>query len=240
MTGASDTLDPIQAAEAGIAGSKHLIASVANDLSQQERWLAHYRVAERRHARRLWFQELIYQLELRRQRLMRWSKRLALIALRWARSAAQFLSRTAVSLVSILRRVTTACFVWLRPRAYALALALAEMACRLLSLDCRDVGRPRPRLAQRGFDRFRLDRPYSLEPSPPPSGNGSPPAGLGRASKRELSPGPPSREHRLVLRGARCSRGHSRFRCNESLVAWRLGRGRRLDNSPARPSLQRL
>ena len=41
MTGASDTLDPIAAAEAGIVGSKHLIASVANDLSQQERWLAH-------------------------------------------------------------------------------------------------------------------------------------------------------------------------------------------------------
>ena len=35
MTGASDTLDPIAAAEAGIAGSKHLIAAVADDLSQQ-------------------------------------------------------------------------------------------------------------------------------------------------------------------------------------------------------------
>ena len=52
MTGASDTLDPIAAAEAGIAGSKHLIASVADDLSQQERWLAHYQLAEKRHARR--------------------------------------------------------------------------------------------------------------------------------------------------------------------------------------------
>ena len=52
MTGASDTLDPIAAAEAGIAGSKDLIAAVADDLSQHQRWLAHYHVAEKRHARR--------------------------------------------------------------------------------------------------------------------------------------------------------------------------------------------
>jgi hypothetical protein len=126
VSGASDTLDPIQAAEAGIAGSKHLIASVANDLSQHQRWLAHYRVAERRRARRLWFQELIYQLELRRQRLMRLSTRLALIALRWARSAAAFLSRTGAAILAILHRVMTACVIWLRPRAYALALTLGE------------------------------------------------------------------------------------------------------------------
>jgi hypothetical protein len=126
VTGASDTLDPILAAEAGIAGSKHLIASVANDLSQQERWLAHYRAAERRHARRLWFQEMIYQLELRRRRLVRWLKRLALMVLKWALSAAAFLSRTAVSLFFILRRATTACLAWLRPRAYALALTLRK------------------------------------------------------------------------------------------------------------------
>ena len=69
MTGASDTLDPIAAAEAGIVGSKHLIASVANDLSQQERWLAHYRVAEKRRARRVKIQEIIYWLELRRRRV---------------------------------------------------------------------------------------------------------------------------------------------------------------------------
>lgn len=75
MSGASRTLDPIAAAEAGIAGSKNLIAAVADDLSQHQRWLAHYRVAEKRHARRLWFQELMYQLELRRRRLMRLSTR---------------------------------------------------------------------------------------------------------------------------------------------------------------------
>lgn len=133
MTGASDTLDPIAAAEAGIVGSKHLIASVANDLSQQERWLAHYRVAERRRARRVQFQEIIYWLELRRRRVMRWSRRLALSCLRLARTAATFLWRNAVTLLVILRRVAAACLAWLRPRAYALALILAAWSIAFLA-----------------------------------------------------------------------------------------------------------
>ncbi len=70
------------------------------------------------------FQKLMYQLELRRRRLVRLSKRLALTSLRWARAGAAFLWRTTVTLVVILRRVTTACLAWLRPRAYALALTL--------------------------------------------------------------------------------------------------------------------
>ena len=125
MTGASDTLDQIAAAEAGIVGSKHLIASVANDLSQQERWLAHYRVAERRRARRAQIHELIYWLELRRQRLARWLRRMALIALRVARTAAAFLWRNAVALFIILRDAATAAYHWARPRVYAAALTLA-------------------------------------------------------------------------------------------------------------------
>ena len=115
MSGASRTLDPIEAAEAGIAGSKNLIAAVADDLSQQQRWLAHYQVAEKRHARRVKFQELIYWLELRRRRLVRWSRRIALTSLRGARAAAAFLWRTAVTLFVILRRVATACFALASP-----------------------------------------------------------------------------------------------------------------------------
>ncbi len=133
MTGASDTLDPIAAAEAGIAGSKHLIASVADDLSQQERWLAHYRLAERRRARRAKVWELIYWLELRRRRLARWLRRVALIALRLARTAAAFLWRTAIALSVILGRTATACYAWARPRAYALALTLAAWTIALLA-----------------------------------------------------------------------------------------------------------
>ena len=133
MTGASDTLDPIAAAEAGIAGSKHLIASVANDLSQQERWLAHYHVAEKRRARRVKFQELIYWLELRRRRLMRWLGRVALIALRLARAAAAFFARTTIALFVMLRATATACVLWLRPRVYALALTLAAWTLAFLA-----------------------------------------------------------------------------------------------------------
>ncbi len=133
MTGASDTLDPIAAAEAGIVGSKHLIASVANDLSQQERWLAHYRVAEKRRARRVKFQEIIYWLELKRRRVMRWSRRLALHGLRLAKIAAAFLWRTSVALFVVVRRAATACLNWVRPRAYALALTMATWTIAFLA-----------------------------------------------------------------------------------------------------------
>jgi hypothetical protein len=125
VTGASDTLDPIAAAEAGIAGSKHLIASVADDLSQQERWLAHYRLAEKRRARRARVREILYWLELKRQRLARWLRRMALLALRMARGAAAYLWRKVVTLFVSIGRTATACFLWLRPRVYALALMLA-------------------------------------------------------------------------------------------------------------------
>ena len=79
MTGASDTLDPIAAAEARIAGSKNLMAAVADELSQQQRWLAHYQVAEKRHARRVRVQGVLYRLELARRALMRFLRRLALL-----------------------------------------------------------------------------------------------------------------------------------------------------------------
>ena len=124
MSGASRALDPIEAAEAGIAGSKDLIAAVADDLNQHQRWLAHYRVAERRRARRLMLQELMYRLELGRRRLMRMLQHLGLISLRLAHSAAAFLSRTGAALLVVLRRVMTACAIWIRPRAYAFALTL--------------------------------------------------------------------------------------------------------------------
>ena len=70
MIGASKTLDPIEAAEADIAGSKDLIAAVARDLGQHERWLAHYHVAEKRHARRMMVQETVARIELAGQRLV--------------------------------------------------------------------------------------------------------------------------------------------------------------------------
>jgi hypothetical protein len=131
VTGASNTLDPIAAAQAGIAGSKNLIASVANDLSQQERWLAHYRLAEKRRERRARIREFMYWLELKRQRLARWLRRMALIALRTARLAAAFLWRNAVALAVMLRDAATAAFLWARPRIYAAALTLVAWTLAL-------------------------------------------------------------------------------------------------------------
>jgi hypothetical protein len=144
VTGASDTLDPIAAAQAGIAGSKHLIASVADDLSQQERWLAHYRLAEKRRARRAKIREFLYWLELKRQRLARWLRRMALIALRLARLAAAFLWRNAVALAVMLRDAATAAFLWARPRVYAAALTLAAWTLALATwvlIETRRVAR---------------------------------------------------------------------------------------------------
>ncbi len=70
---------------------------------------------------------------MRRQRLARRLRRMALIALRLARTAAAFLWRTAIALSIILRRTATACFAWARPRAYALALTLAAWTLALLA-----------------------------------------------------------------------------------------------------------
>jgi hypothetical protein len=122
LAGASRTLDPIAAAEADIAGSRHLIAAVAQDLGQHQRWLAHYELAERRHARRVLLQRLLYQLEIGRRRLTRALRRFWLVSLRLARSAIAFLWRTTVAFIAFTRRVATATYEWLRPRVYALTL----------------------------------------------------------------------------------------------------------------------
>lgn len=121
MTGASNRLDPIAAAEAGIVGSKNLMAAVADELSQQQRWLAHYQVAEKRHARRRKVQGILYRLNLARLALMRFLRRLALLTLRLARDVARFLARTAIALFDMLSRAVAAGIAWLGPRAYALA-----------------------------------------------------------------------------------------------------------------------
>jgi hypothetical protein len=124
VTIAIQPLDPIAAAEAEIAGSKSLMAAVADDLSQHERWLAHYQLAEKRHARWVMLQELIYRTELALQRLMRFSRRVSLLALRLARRVAAFTASTAVFVYTSIRDAVIACLDWLRPRALALALLL--------------------------------------------------------------------------------------------------------------------
>jgi hypothetical protein len=131
VIGASKTLDPIAAAEADIAGSKNLIAAVERDLGQQERWLAHYRLAEKRRERRARLREFMYWLELKRERLARWLRRMTLIALRMAQIAAAFLWRNAAAFAVMLRDAATAAFLWARPRIYAAALMLAAWTLAL-------------------------------------------------------------------------------------------------------------
>lgn len=128
MSGASDTLDPVEAAEDDIAGSKDLIASVADEISQHQRWLENYRVSETKRARRLRRQELMYQLELRRRRTIRSAKRLTLASLILARRVASFLVRNGTALLVTLRRLLSRCAAWTAPRARALALTLWRWA----------------------------------------------------------------------------------------------------------------
>ena len=88
-------------------GSKHLMAAVADELSQQQRWLAHYQVAEKRHARRVMVQGVLHRLDLARRALMRVLRRLALLFLRMARSVATFVSATAVALFTAMHGAAT-------------------------------------------------------------------------------------------------------------------------------------
>ena len=124
MSRASYTTDPIEAAEDDIAGSKDLIASVADEINQHQRWLENYRVAEKERARRLKRQELVYQLELRRRRTVRSLRRFSLASLRLARRVASFLVRNGTALVVALGQLLVRCAAWTAPRARTLALTL--------------------------------------------------------------------------------------------------------------------
>ena len=121
MTIAIQKPDPIAAAEAEIAGSKSLMAAVADDLSQHERWLAHYQLAEKRHARWVMLQELIYRTELALRRMMRFLRRVSLLAFRLARRVVSFTARTVIFVYTSIRDAVNACNDWLRPRAHAVA-----------------------------------------------------------------------------------------------------------------------
>ncbi len=124
MSRASYKTDPIEAAEDDIAGSKDLIASVADEINQHQRWLENYRVAEKERARRLKRQELMYQLELRRRRTIRSLRRFSLASLRLARRIASFLLRNGTALVVALGQLLVRGAAWAAPRVRALALTL--------------------------------------------------------------------------------------------------------------------
>jgi len=124
MTGASKTFDPVAAAEAEIAGSKDLIAAVARDLTQHERWLAHYQLAEKRYARRLMLKALIARLDAARVHVVQVLRRIMLRGLRLARDMGNFLWREITALAALLNDALAIAWAWLRPRLIALALVL--------------------------------------------------------------------------------------------------------------------
>jgi hypothetical protein len=93
MSGASNVLDPVEAAKNDISRSKHLIASTLDDLSQHHSWLEDYHRAERRRAERLRRKEALRRLELRRQRAAWTLRRCAIATYAAARAATAFAIR---------------------------------------------------------------------------------------------------------------------------------------------------
>jgi hypothetical protein len=133
---ASDTFDPVAAAEKDIAGSKVLIASVADDLSQHYRWLESYRASEKKAARRLKRREVMYQLELGRRRVVRLSKQLALFCFRLGLWASVLLVRWIGAGLTYSGDLLQRAAAWLIPRARALAFALASWTAAAFSWTC--------------------------------------------------------------------------------------------------------
>ena len=137
MSGASNVLDPVEAAQDDINRSKRVIASALDDLTHHHSWLEGYHRDERRRAERLKRQETLEALKLRRQRAAWLARRYALTAFVAARTTASFLARNGAAF-----------FAWIAPRAEALARVIARDTAAVLSWSWR-TGRV---LALRGFD----------------------------------------------------------------------------------------
>lgn len=129
MSGASNTLDPVGAAQDDISRSKHLIASTLDELSRHHSWLESYHRDERRRAERLRRQEALERLALKRQRAAWILRRFTVAALVMMRSTAIFLARTAVACLRAARKFTLRAAAWTAPRARTLtALLLKALA----------------------------------------------------------------------------------------------------------------
>lgn len=135
MSGASNILDPVEAANNGISRSKHLIASTLDDLSQHHSWLESYHRAERQRAERLRRQEALHLLELRRQRAAWVLRRYAVATCAATRSAAAFTMRHGHAFA-----------IWAAQRALALTLHAKKAASASLSWSSRTA----PLLARDG------------------------------------------------------------------------------------------
>jgi len=141
MSGASDVLDPVEAAKNGISSSKHLIASTLDDLTQHHSWLESYHRAERRRAERLRRQEALRRLERRRQRAA-WALR---------RGAAISYARTRKGTAFVIRH-GRAFAIWAAPRT-RLALARSSRAAKRLARDGVTLTKHGLKAAKRGIAR---------------------------------------------------------------------------------------
>jgi hypothetical protein len=137
VSGASDFLDPVEAAQDEISRSKRVIASALDDLSHHHSWLESYHREERRRAQRLRRQETLQALELRRQRAAWRMRRVALTSFVAMRTTTLFLARNGAAFLA-----------WTAPRARALAILLA----RELSAATAWSWRTSRRLAQKGYE----------------------------------------------------------------------------------------
>lgn len=137
MSGASNVLDPVEAAQDDINRSKRVIASALDDLTHHHSWLEGYHRDERRRAERLRRQEALEALKLRRQRAAWLARRYTLTAYAAARATASFLAKNSAAFLA-----------WAAPRAEALARIIARDIAAALSWSWR-TGRV---LARRGFD----------------------------------------------------------------------------------------
>jgi predicted membrane protein len=115
VSGASDFLDPVEAAQDEISRSKRVIASALDDLSHHHSWLETYHREERRRAQRLRRRETLQALKHKRQRAAWRVRRVALTSFVAMRTTALFLARNG-----------TAFLAWGAPRAQALATLLAR------------------------------------------------------------------------------------------------------------------
>ncbi|HET7852380.1 MAG TPA: hypothetical protein VFK91_06520, partial [Methyloceanibacter sp.] len=90
MSGASDSLDPIELAQGEISRSKDVVASATKELDQYDRWLKDFVASEKRnrarHASWIKRQEAKERRRLARQRMVRSAKRGALSVVVFVRS----------------------------------------------------------------------------------------------------------------------------------------------------------
>lgn len=108
MAGASNVLDPVEAAHDDISRSKHLIASTLEDLTQHHSWLESYHREERRRAERLRRQDALRRLALKRQRAAWHARRIAVTVYAATRAAIAFIVTNGAAFA-----------IWAAPRARA-------------------------------------------------------------------------------------------------------------------------